>query len=58
MRARHTTPRYQREMLDRLKAQNRHALLVRYCKHILSVRRGPKFRREMQNSRRILERQK
>jgi pimeloyl-ACP methyl ester carboxylesterase len=58
MRARHTTPRYQHEMLDRLKAQNRHALLVRYCKHILSVRRGPKFRREMQNSRRILERQK
>lgn len=55
MRRRHETPRFQREMLDRLRRQNRHALTVRYCKHVLSNRRAPKFRHEMKQAKKALE---
>lgn len=53
-RARHDCVRYQKEMLTRLQNENRHSLLVRYCRHILSKRRGPHFRNAMNNSLRIL----
>lgn len=56
MRKRHESVRYQKEMLARLKDQKRHALLVRYCRYILSYRRGPLFRREMNAALRILGR--
>jgi hypothetical protein len=56
MRKRHEAPRYQREVLARLVQQNRHALTVRYCKAILSMRRAPVFRNEMNRALQILGR--
>lgn len=58
MRRRHDTSRFQREMLDRLRNQKRYALLVRYCRHVLSKRRAPKFRQEMKQALKMLERRK
>ncbi len=58
MRRRHDTSRFQREMLDRLRNQKRYALLVRYCGHVLSKRRAPKFRKEMKQALKMLERRK
>ncbi len=57
-RARKENTRYQREMLNRLKDQGRHALLVRFCRYILSQRRAPKFRQQMNESLRILKRRR
>lgn len=56
MRARHDTPRYQKEMLVRLRDQKRHALLIRYCRGVLSKRGAPTFRKEMNNALQLLER--
>lgn len=49
-RARHTNGRYQKEMLSRLSQSGRHDLLVRYCRHVVSTRRAPHFRRAMKES--------
>ncbi len=57
MRNRHESVRYQKEMLIRLKSQGRHHLLIRYCRHILSKRRAPHFRKEMKASLQFLDRQ-
>lgn len=56
LRARHETPRYQKEMLRRLKDRGRHDLLVRYCRGVLATRRAPVFRREMNASLKVLGR--
>ncbi len=56
MRTRHATSRYQKEILTRLVNQNRHALLVRYCNGVLSRRRAPLFRKEMNKALKILGR--
>jgi hypothetical protein len=58
MRKRHETPRFQREMLNRLRDEKRYALTVRYCSAILSRRGAPKFRKEMRNAMRILDQKK
>ncbi|MCF6232544.1 MAG: phosphoadenosine phosphosulfate reductase [Rhodobacteraceae bacterium] len=55
-RARHASSRYQKEILERLLALENHPLVVRYCNGVLARRRGPAFRRELNNSLRILGR--
>ncbi len=54
MRQRHGASRYQREMLNRLVEQNRPALTVRYCKAILSKRRAPLFRKQLNRALKLL----
>lgn len=50
LRARREAPRYQKELLAKLKDSGRDALLVRYCRYILKGRRAPIFRREMREA--------
>jgi len=47
LRVRKDNPRYQKEMLARIKESNRPALLARYCQAVLNTRRAPVFRREL-----------
>lgn len=47
VRKRREVPRYQRETLDRLKARGGQKAIVDYCTAILNRRRGPVFRREL-----------
>ena len=54
LRARKENVRYQKELLDILKSSDRLALLVRYCRFILSQRRAPKFRAEMRAAEALL----
>ncbi len=56
MRKRHDSSRYQKEILIRLRDQQRHELLVRYCNAILARRRAPAFRRELNNALKTLGR--
>lgn len=56
MRARHDTPRYQKEMLERLQKAGRDALVVRWCEAVLSRRRGPKFRAALRDAQRRIAR--
>lgn len=58
LRARHASSRYQKEILERLLAQENHPLVVRYCTGVLARRRGPAFRKQLNNSLRILGRDK
>ncbi len=58
MRARRETPRYQKEMLERLRVAKRHALTVIYCNGVLSKRGAPNFRKEMKKAQAILDRTK
>ncbi|RLJ58922.1 hypothetical protein BCF46_1060 [Litoreibacter meonggei] len=50
MRARHETPRYQKEMLSRLVSQQRHPHIVRLCRYVLDRRRAPHFRAQLRVS--------
>ncbi len=44
MRARHDTPRYQKELLERLVASGRNDLIVRLCASVIARRKAPHFR--------------
>ncbi len=54
MRARRESPRFQRELLTRLKDAKRHGLLIKLCEWVLAGRGAPKFRQEMNAARKIL----
>lgn len=54
LRARRDNPRYQKEMLKRLQALDRPRLVIRYCEAILARRRGPNFRKAMNEARQRL----
>ncbi len=47
LRARKTSDRYERQLLDALLAMNRPDLTRRLCKAVLARRRGPRFRRAL-----------
>jgi len=56
MRKRHDYSPYQKEILARLREQEKHELLVRYCRAVLTRRRAPTFRHEMNAALKILGR--
>ena len=56
LRVRKENPRYQKEMLARIKALDRPALLARYCQAVLDTRRAPVFRRELNGALKALGR--
>ena len=54
LRKRHDSSRFQKEILARLAAREKHALLVQYCSAVLDRRRAPTFRKEMNRALEIL----
>lgn len=56
LRKRREDLRYQREMLDRLRAAGKPGRIVTYCRAVLARRGGPKFRRAMREAEARLKR--
>ncbi|SLN47666.1 hypothetical protein ROA7450_02364 [Roseovarius albus] len=53
-RARHGDPRYQLNLLRRLRQEERHKLIVLLCKRVLKERSAPLFRTALENSEQML----
>ena len=54
LRGRRMDMKYQRAMLGRLQAEERHALVIRLCEAILARHRAPRFRRALKAARAAL----